>query len=127
MFFPCKKIHPFCGACVVVARHHQHMRQGKQQSYKERSAGNNCRGSGRVCTSQAIDTNPSQITVAGQHCFYLWTESKLENQRQMNLPEDKYKQLQPYFNWNLSETCLLASAGTLKVIGGKGRKFHNKN
>eukprot|EP00957_Ditylum_brightwellii_P129702 9893694-Ditylum_brightwellii.AAC.1 len=55
------------------------------------------------------------------------TESEFENQRQINLPEQKFNMLHPYFVWNRDETCLLASAGMLSVVGAKERAKQNKN
>ena len=85
------------------------------------------KANGRVVTAQAIDTDRSQITVAGQNRFFLMTESEFENQRRVNLPERKFDMLHPYFVWNLDETCLLASAGMLRVVGAKDRAKQNKN
>jgi len=53
--------------------------------------------------------------------------SMFEEQRSLNLSAEKFNDLRPHFIVNVDETCVMASEGTVKVIGDEDREKHTKN
>jgi hypothetical protein len=97
------------GSRQQAKNHYDHLvRKGKLSGLK--------RG-GRVVTAQKTTTKRSQITVEQQLRWHTAVDFALAGQKRLNLPAEKFDEIKEHFFCNMDESSLLASDGTVRVIG----------
>ena len=72
---------------------------------------------GRVQSAQATTTKRACIRVEQQLRWHNTIEAVWEDHRLYNNPTSEWLQLQPKFQLNLDETCIMGSLGSLKIVG----------
>ncbi len=81
---------------------------------------------GRVQTAQATTTKRACIRVEQQLRWHNTIESVWEDHCLFNQPTNEFRVLQPHFQLNLDETCVMASIGSLKIVGSAEVKKHER-
>ena len=72
---------------------------------------------GRVVVAQKTTTKRSQITIEQQLRWHTAVDFALSEQRRLNLPAEDFNDVKEHFFLNMDESSLLASDGTIKVVG----------
>jgi uncharacterized protein YggL (DUF469 family) len=76
---------------------------------------------GRVVVAQKTTTKRSQITVEQQLRWHASVDFALAEQTRLNLPAEQFDKMKDHFFCNIDESSLLASDGTVKVIGSASK------
>lgn len=82
---------------------------------------------GRVVSAQKTTTKRCQIRIDQQFRWHSLIDDVWERQALQNKPTDKFNLVSSNFMINLDETGVLASEGTVKIVGSGDRKKHEKN
>jgi hypothetical protein len=81
---------------------------------------------GRVVTAPKTTTKRSQITIAQQLHWHTSADFALAEQERLNLPAEEFNQKKEHFFCNMDTSSLLASDGTVKVIGSASKSKSEK-
>ena len=81
---------------------------------------------GKVVAAQKTTTKRSQITIEQQLRWHTAVDFALAEQQRLNLPAEEFDEVKEHFFCNMDESCLLASDGTVRVIGAASKSKTEK-
>jgi hypothetical protein len=81
---------------------------------------------GQVIVAQKTTTKRSQTTIEQQLRWHTSVDCALAEQHRLNLPAEKFDKMKEHFFCNMVESSLLASDGTVKVIGSASKSKTEK-
>ena len=80
----------------------------------------------KVVTAQKTTTKRSQITVEQQLRWHTAVDFALAEQQRLNLPAEEFDTVKEHFFCNMDESSLMASDGSVKVIGAASKSKTEK-
>jgi hypothetical protein len=81
---------------------------------------------GKVVAAQKTTTKRSQITIEQQLRWHTAVDFALAEQQRLDLPAEEFDEVKEHFFCHMDESCLLASNGTLRVIGAASKSKTEK-